>query len=70
MKLLRESIVMGDLKPGQKIKNNEITERLGVSSIPVREALRILASEGLVVFHPGRGSWVSRISASGPRWPA
>jgi len=59
---LRESIVAADLKPGEKINNTDITNRLGVSSIPVREALRILESEGLVVSHPGRGSWVSRVS--------
>ena len=59
---LRESIVVGDLKPGEKINNTDITERLRVSSIPVREALRILESEGLVVSRPDRGSWVSRVS--------
>ncbi|MBW1783863.1 MAG: GntR family transcriptional regulator [Deltaproteobacteria bacterium] len=59
---LRESIVAGDLKPEEKINNNEITKRLGVSSIPLREALRILESEGLVVSHPGRGHWVSKVS--------
>jgi len=59
---LRESIVAADLKPGEKINNTDITDRLGVSSIPVREALRILESEGLVVSRPGRGSWVSRVS--------
>ncbi len=59
---LRESIVAGNLKPGEKINNNEITERLGISSIPLREALRILEFEGLVVSHPGRGHWVSEVS--------
>ena len=59
---LRESIVVGGLKPGEKINNSDITERLRVSSIPVREALRILESEGLVVSRPDRGSWVSRVS--------
>ena len=59
---LRETIVLGDLKPGEKINNNEITERLGVSSIPVREALRILEAEGLVVSRSGRGNWVSKVS--------
>jgi DNA-binding GntR family transcriptional regulator len=59
---LRESIVEGDLKPGEKINNTDIAERLGVSSIPVREALRILESESLVVSRPDRGSWVSRVS--------
>ena len=59
---LRESIVEGGLKPGEKINNSEITERLGVSSIPLREALRILEVEGLVMSHPGRGHWVSEVS--------
>jgi len=59
---LRESIVAGEFKPGEKISNNEITARLEVSSIPIREALRILESEGLVVTKPGRGSWVSKVS--------
>ena len=59
---LRESIVAGTIKPGEKINNSEITKRLGVSSIPLREALRILDVEGLVVSHPGRGHWVSEVS--------
>ena len=59
---LRESIVAGGLKPGEKINNSEITERLGISTIPLREALRILEVEGLVVSHPGRGHWVSEVS--------
>ena len=59
---LRESIVAGGLKPGEKINNSEITERLGISTIPLREALRILEVEGLVVSRPGRGHWVSKVS--------
>jgi DNA-binding GntR family transcriptional regulator len=59
---MRESIVAGDLEPGEKISNTDITKKLGVSSIPVREALRILESEGLVVSRSGRGSWVSSVS--------
>lgn len=59
---LRESIVSGDLEPGEKISNTDITKTLGVSTIPVREALRMLESEGLVFSHSGRGSWISEVS--------
>lgn len=59
---LRESIVAGDLKPGQKISSTKITKKLEVSSIPIREAFRILEGEGLIISQPGRGSWVSKVS--------
>jgi len=59
---LRESIVAGSLKPGEKINNRKIIERLGISSIPVREAVRILEKEGLINSRPGRGSWVAGAS--------
>ena len=56
---LRESIVIGNLKPGEKINNKEIIEKLGISSIPLREAVRILEKEGLINSRPGKGSWVA-----------
>lgn len=59
---LRESIIAGRLKPGEKISNTQITERLGVSNIPVREALRLLEKEELIVSRPGKGSWVAGAS--------
>ncbi|MEJ2024976.1 MAG: GntR family transcriptional regulator [Deltaproteobacteria bacterium] len=61
---LRESIIAGTLKPGEKIRNADIAQELGVSSIPVREALRLLEKEALIVSHPGRGSWVAGASRS------
>jgi DNA-binding GntR family transcriptional regulator len=61
---LRESIIAGTLKPGEKIRNSEITQQLSVSSIPVREALRLLENERLIVSHAGRGSWVAGVSRS------
>jgi DNA-binding GntR family transcriptional regulator len=60
---LRESIVNGILKPGEKISHTEICEKLGVSSIPFREALRILEKEELTISYPGRGSWVAGSSS-------
>jgi len=60
--LLRELIARGDLPPGTHLVEVEVAKKLGVSRGPLREALRILESEGLVKSYPGRGSFVSEIS--------
>jgi DNA-binding GntR family transcriptional regulator len=52
---LRRAIVSGDLKPGERIPQEEVAERIGVSLIPVREALRVLEGEGQVTYRPRRG---------------
>ena len=59
---LRESIISGTLTPKEKINPAEITKSLGVSNIPLREALRILENEGLIYSLPGKGSWVAGAS--------
>jgi len=59
---LRQSILSGDLTPGERINNAELTRRLGVSIVPFREALRILENEGLIVSHSSRGKWVANIT--------
>ncbi|WP_083760188.1 GntR family transcriptional regulator [Rubrobacter xylanophilus] len=59
---LREGILRGVLKAGQPLRQMEIAEQFGVSSIPVREALRQLEGEGLMVFYPRRGAVVSELS--------
>ena len=56
---LRRSIVSGALAPGQTFSLRELAGQLGVSFIPVREALRDLESEGLVVSSPGRSTMVA-----------
>ena len=56
---LRRSILSGDLAPGQEFALREIAGMLGTSFIPVREALRSLESEGLVVTRPGRSAIVT-----------
>jgi DNA-binding GntR family transcriptional regulator len=61
---LRDSIVQGELKPGEWLKQDELADRFGVSTMPVREALRRLESEGIVEFLPRRGARVIQISAS------
>lgn len=60
-KYLEQKIVTGKLKPGQQIKEQEVAEALGVSRPPIREALKILEAEGLVVRKPNKGAFVSEI---------
>ncbi|MER5510850.1 GntR family transcriptional regulator [Streptomyces sp. NPDC002766] len=50
---LRDSIVRGELAPGEKVKDGDLAERLGLSRTPVREALTRLADIGLVEAKPG-----------------
>lgn len=52
---IREAILRGWLKPGERLDQAEIAERFQVSRMPVREALRTLEAEGLVKFYPHRG---------------
>ncbi len=60
--VLREAILLGVLKGGEQLRQDEIAAHLGVSRIPVREAFRQLEAEGLVVFYPHRGAVVSELS--------
>lgn len=59
---LRRSIVEGELAAGARLRETELAERFGVSRTPVREALKKLEAEGLVVDLPGRGLTVSKPS--------
>lgn len=61
---LRQAILRGELKASQPIRQQEIAEQLGVSVIPVREALMVLEGEGLVTIFPNRGAIVSSLSVS------
>ena len=59
---LREAIVEGKLKPGQRLMEVQLAEQLGVSRTPVREAIRKLELEGLVVMIPRKGAYVANMS--------
>lgn len=59
---LRQSILTGELKPGERLMEIHLANRLGVSRTPIREAIRMLELEGLVKMVPRRGAEVSRIS--------
>ena len=56
---LREMIMSGELREGDKIKENELCELMGISKTPLREALRVLSAEGLIRLIPNRGSFVT-----------
>ncbi|MCG5213625.1 GntR family transcriptional regulator [Streptosporangium sp. KLBMP 9127] len=59
---LRRAVVSGELKPGQPIRQEAIAADLGVSRVPLREALKILEGEGQVVHRPHRGYMVAELS--------
>lgn len=61
-KEIRRAILAGDLKPGQAFSLRGIAEQLGVSFIPVRESLRQLEAQGLVVIRPGKSAMVAPLS--------
>jgi DNA-binding GntR family transcriptional regulator len=58
---LRHAIVAGELRPGQRVLQEDIAERLGVSVATVREALRVLEQEGQVGYRPRRGYFVTEL---------
>lgn len=59
---LRDSILAGELVPGERIRQEEIADQFGASRIPVREALRILVTDGLVNMVSNSGAWVSSLT--------
>jgi DNA-binding GntR family transcriptional regulator len=60
---VRDMIIEGELTPGTRIHEGNLGGKLGVSRTPLREALKFLASEGLVELSPGRGAVVRQFSA-------
>ena len=59
---LRQAILKGELKPGERLLEIALAERLGVSRTPIREAIRKLELEGLVLMIPRKGAEVAKIS--------
>ena len=59
---LRAMILRGDLRPGDRVIENRLTEELGVSRPPLREAMRVLEQEGLLVQVPRKGSLVTPLT--------
>ena len=59
---LRQAILIGELKPGERLMEIHLADRLGVSRTPIREAIHKLEREGLVTIIPRRGAEVSQIT--------
>lgn len=59
---LRQAILIGELKPGERLMEIHLADRLGVSRTPIREALHKLEQEGLVTVLPRRGAEVAQIT--------
>lgn len=59
---LRQAILRGELKPGERLMEIQLANKLGVSRTPIREAIRKLELEGLVLMIPRRGAEVAQIT--------
>jgi len=59
---LRHILTEGEIAPGARIPERELCASLGISRTPLREALKVLAAEGLVVLLPNRGSRAAKLT--------
>ena len=62
---LREAILRGQLKPGERLMELQLASQLGVSRTPIREAIRMLEQEGLAVTIPRKGAEVAKMTEKG-----
>ncbi len=61
---LRAKVISGALMPGEQIRQQEMAEELGVSRVPLREALNVLADQGLLIHRPNSGYFVAKRAQS------
>jgi len=62
--ILADRIQSGLLKPGERIKQDQLAAELSISRIPIRDALRMLHTRGLVTLKPNSGAWVRALTVS------
>lgn len=62
VRVLRESIASGVLRPGERLYQDAIAEQMGISRVPVREALNVLKADGQLEYSPHRGYWVTALT--------
>ncbi|MEI6404925.1 MAG: GntR family transcriptional regulator [Actinomycetes bacterium] len=62
LRAVRQLIAQGHLEPGQQVVQDSLAAQLGVSRVPLREALKVLEGEGQVVYFPHRGYFVADLS--------
>ncbi len=61
---LREMIFQGDLIAGNRVPEKDLCLKFSISRTPLREALKVLANEGLITLQPNRGAWVTQLTAA------
>ena len=59
VRAIRDAIIQGRLHPGEKVPEEDLAQQLQVSRTPIREAIRVLESQGLVVVRPKRGTYIA-----------
>ena len=64
---LRQAILKGEFQPGERLMEIQLAQRLGVSRTPIREAIRKLELEGLVIMIPRKGAEVAKITEKNMR---
>jgi len=60
---IRSAVLSGEMRPGMRIRQELLAAKFGASRIPVREALKQLENEGLVVMAPNRGAWIADVNS-------
>jgi len=60
---IRSAVLSGEMRPGMRIRQELLAAKYGASRIPVREALKQLENEGLVVLAPNRGAWIADVNS-------
>jgi DNA-binding GntR family transcriptional regulator len=60
---LRSAVLSGEMRPGTRIRQELLAAQFGASRIPVRDALKQLENEGLVVLAPNRGAWIADVNS-------
>jgi DNA-binding GntR family transcriptional regulator len=61
---IRKAVLSGEMRPGMRVRQELLATKFGASRIPVREALRQLENEGLVVLAPNRGAWIADVNSA------
>jgi DNA-binding GntR family transcriptional regulator len=62
VEFIKDAVISGSLKPGERVPESEIAERFGISRTPIREAFRQLESDGFLIMTPRKGAVVSPIT--------
>jgi DNA-binding GntR family transcriptional regulator len=60
---LRSAVLSGEMRPGTRIRQELLAAQFGASRIPVRDALKQLENEGLIVLAPNRGAWIADVNS-------